>query len=169
MRRFSVATVVVLALAAASLAAAGGGKVVASASGGSHLTLHDVFGLSTLQVKTFTFDATLTSDGSADGRWHYQDVEDGVTWDVDGPVTCATIVGNHAWVGGTIEHSSDPSYTGLDMWFQVLDNGEGSNAPPDITTLIGVGGAGEAQAYCDAARPARFPWPVEHGNIQVRD
>jgi hypothetical protein len=169
MRRISIATVVVLALAAASFAAAGGGKVVASASGGSHLTLHNVFGLTTLEVKTFTFDAKQRSDGTSDGHWHYKDVEDGVTWNVDGPVTCTTIVGNHAWVGGTIEHSSDPSYTGLDMWFQVIDNGEGHNAPPDITTLIGVGVAGQAQAYCNAANPPRFPWPVEHGNIQVRD
>jgi hypothetical protein len=169
MRRISTAAVVVLALAAASLAAAGDGKVVASASGGSHLTLHNVFGLTTLQVKTFTFDAKLRSDGTADGHWHYKDVEDGVKWDVEGPVTCATIVGNHAWIGGTIKHSSDPSYTGLDMWFQVIDNGEGHNAPPDITTLIGVGAAGRAQAYCDAAAPPRFPWPIDHGNIEVRD
>ena len=169
MRRISIATVAVLALAAASLAAAGSGTVVASASGGSHLTLHNVFGLTSLEVKTFTFGAQRNSDGTSDGQWHYKDVEDGVTWDVDGPVTCTTIIGNHAWVGGTIEHSSDPSYTGLDMWFQVIDNGEGHNAPPDITTLIGVGVAGQAQAYCDAAAPARFPWPVENGNIQVRD
>jgi hypothetical protein len=168
MRRFSIASVVALTLVTASLAAAGGGKVVASARGDSHLTLHNVFGLSTLEVKTFTFHADLTSDGAARGRWHYKDVEDLVPWDTSGPVTCTTIRGNHAWVGGTIEHSSDPTYLGLDMWFQVVDNGEGHNAPPDITTLIGVGGAGQAQAYCDAANPPRFPWPVQHGNIQVR-
>lgn len=171
MRRFSVAAALVLALAGASLATAGGGnEVVATASGASHFTLHNVFGLSTLEVRAFVFHARQKENGTADGGWFYSDVEDGAPWTTFGAVTCVTIRGNHAWVGGTIAYSSDPSVPrGRDLWFQVIDNG-GRGEPPDITTLVGVGLTGQAKAYCDAANPPRFPWPVEHsqGEIVVR-
>jgi hypothetical protein len=168
MTRFSVAFALVLALASAGLATAGGGnEVVAIANGTSHFTLNDVFGLHTLEVTRFVFHARQEADGSAEGRWFYSDLEDGAPWTTFGDVTCVTIRGGHAWIGGTISYSSDPSVaTGLDMWFQVIDNGGGE---PDVTTLIGVGSAGQAKAYCDAANPARFPWTLGEGdgNIEV--
>jgi hypothetical protein len=163
------------ALLAAGLALATGaaayaqGSTEASASGASHLTLHDVFGLQTLVLKSFTFEAKQETDGSVGGHYSYSDVEDGVPFDASGPVTCFVVHGNHAWLGGTITASNGPSYVGQDSWFQVIDNGEGANAQPDITTLLGTSDVpGTAQAYCDSAPNPRFPWPVEQGNIQVR-
>jgi hypothetical protein len=157
-----------LALATGA-AAYGHGATAASAGGASHLTLHDVFGLQTLELKSFTFEAKLGTDGSVTGHYDYRDVEDGVPFDASGPVTCLVVHGNHAWLGGTITASNDPTYVGQYSWFQVLDNGEGANAPSDITTLLGASDVpGTAQAYCDAAPNPRFPWPVQDGNIQVR-
>jgi hypothetical protein len=56
------------------------------------------------------------------------------------------------------------------MWFQVQDNGEGSQADLDWTTLIGASPVeGSAQEYCDNAPEVNFPFDIEHGNIQVRE
>lgn len=167
-RAAAVVVAVVTALTLAT-AASGTGTNTASASGASHFTLHDVFGLQTLVLQSFTFAAGLQADGSVVGRYSYRDLEDGVPFDASGPVTCMVVIGSHAWLGGVIDASNDPSYVGQESWFQVIDNGEGAQAPPDITTLLGVSPVpGSAQAYCDAHPNPRFPWPVEDGNIQVR-
>ena len=164
----------VLGLAAVSLviaapADAKSGRVVASASGGSHFDLENVFGLALLELKTFTFNARIYADGSVRGRYNYRSFEDGAPFNARGPLMCVVIEGNRAWLGGLIAKTSEPSLAGADMWFQVADNGEpGADETPDMTTLIGAGGPGTAQDYCDRAPEPRFPWPVEHGNIQVR-
>jgi hypothetical protein len=142
--------------------------VPASASGSSHFTLHNVFGLDTLVVRDFSWTATMTASGKVNGWFTYQDVEDGAVFTASGDVTCVTVQGNQAWVGATIVQSNDPSYVGLDSWWHVTDNGEGRNAQQDVTTLIGAGDPGAAQAFCDTAPPYRFPWPVDNGSIQVR-
>jgi hypothetical protein len=54
------------------------------------------------------------------------------------------------------------------MWFQVEDNGQGANNPPDWTTLLGASPeSGSAQEYCDNAPAVNFPFDIESGNIQV--
>jgi hypothetical protein len=58
------------------------------------------------------------------GRFNYTQVRDGVELSASGSLDCATITGDRAWVGGVIEESSRASLVGLDMWFQVQDNGE---------------------------------------------
>jgi hypothetical protein len=125
---------------------------------------------------TFSYSAIKHGDGSVSGQYeiHLRSL-DAV---FQGPVTCFSVAGNHGWVGGIAERvrSSNPDIAALegnDMWFQVQDNGQGANDPPDLTTSIGVtpvgGPPGQAQAYCDAMRPPVTFHPVVHGNIQVRD
>ena len=163
----ALAAVAFIALSATPASA--DGSRVASANGGSNLDLVDVFGLSLIEVQPFTFNVQIHEDGSVHGRYVYRSSEDGTPFNAAGPITCAVIAGNVAILGGLIETSSEPSLVGLDMWFQVADNGEpGADATPDMTTLIGAGGAGSAQDYCDRAPQPRFPFPIEHGNIQVR-
>src|SRR6185312_6081455 len=58
----------------AAFAGAGG----PSATGGSHLVAHNVFGLQTLELQDFGFNAKVKVDGGADGWFTYRDVEDGV-------------------------------------------------------------------------------------------
>lgn len=151
-----------------SLAAADSKRVVSSASGGSVWNIENMFGFELIEVQPFTFTARVYADGSVDGRYTFRTVDDGVPFFAHGSLTCVVISDNRGWFGGLIESSSDSSLEGLDMWFQVQDNGEGAAAPPDVSTLIGAGGPGTAQDYCDEAPEARFPWPVEEGNIQVR-
>ena len=163
-------------LAAFALAGHGGGAValadgpVASMSGSGHFTG------SNGEMVTFTHQAQLLADGTVKGSYniHLRSL-DAV---FKGPITCLAVVGNHAWAGGIAETvtSSNPNLAALEgqeMWFQVIDNGEGANDPPDITSSIGVtpvgGPPGQALAYCQAMPPPRFPLVVEQGNIQVRD
>jgi hypothetical protein len=55
------------------------------------------------------------------------------------------------------------------MWFQAQDNGEpGSDETPDMSSTVGAGAPGTGQQYCDDAPVVRFPFYVEHGNLQVR-
>jgi hypothetical protein len=161
-----------IALTAGALAitgAASAGGFGGSANGGSHLTVHNVFGLQTLELRTFGFTAKLNRAGTADGWFNYTEVDDGTAFHADGSVWCLTVIGNDAWIGGTIEHASDPSYDGLGAWWHVTDNGEGANASPDITTFLGVGTLAQTQTFCDTHPDYRHPFPIDGGNIQVRD
>jgi hypothetical protein len=158
---------VLIGLLTATGTAASAG-VGASASGGSHLTVHDVFGLHTLVLQEFGFSATTKIDGSADGWFQYRDVEDGTPFSASGPVTCLTVVGADAWVGATITLSNDATLVGSGAWWHVTDTGQGGGSSPDITTFLGVGSLDDASAFC-ANHPAyRFPFPIDGGNIQVR-
>jgi hypothetical protein len=157
----------VLVVSVAPSAVGGSEGVVASASGGYGFS--GTAAGSTFDVHPFTFTVQVMADGSAKGHYNYTQVRDGNELFVKGSLTCAVIVGNRAWVGGIIEKSSRASLVGLDMWFQVQDNGEpGSDGSPDMSTTIGAGGPGMGQQYCDDAPDPRFPFFLDQGNIQVR-
>lgn len=165
-----IALALVLILGAAALLGAqtsGAGDAGVSATGGSHLVVHDVFGLQTLELQNFGFNAEIKSGGSADGWYTYREVDDGSPISVDGPVTCLNVIGNQAWIGGVVAKSNDASIVGLGSWWHVTDNGEGADAPADITTFLGVGTPEQTQAFCDTHPPYKHPFPIDGGNIQV--
>jgi hypothetical protein len=148
-------------------AARGSAGVVASASGGYGMS--GTAAGSTFVIHPFTFTVRLYADGSADGRFNYTQVRDGVGLTVKGSLDCAFIQGNQAWVGGVIEDSSRASLVGLDMWFQVQDNGEpGSDETPDMSSTIGAGGPGTGEQYCADHPAVLFPFFLDAGNVQVR-
>ncbi len=141
----------------------------ASASGHASLVAHNVFGLQTLELRGLEFNVKLEGEGTADGRFNYQEIDDGTLFSTEGTLWCATVIGNEAWIGGTIESSSDPTYTGVGAWWHVVDNGEGQNAQPDITTFMGSGTIADTQAFCDTHPPFKHPFAIQEGNIQVQD
>ena len=162
---------IVLALVAGAFviaAPAGAGGVDGSATGGSQLTVYNVFGLQTLELQVFGFNARLKADGSADGWFTYRELDDGSPYTADGPVTCLTVIGNDAWIGATIEHSNDPASVGMGSWWHVTDNGEGSSDPRDVTTFLGVGTQERTRAFCSSHPPYAHPFPIDRGNIQVQ-
>lgn len=169
MRKFRLFAILgaVLTIAVAPSDSGGGNAVAASASGGYGFSGTAVG--STFVIHPFTFNVQMKSDGSVTGHYNYRQLRDGVELTVEGSLTCAVIVGNRAWVGGIIEKSSRESLVGLDMWFQVQDNGEpGSDEVPDMSTTIGADAPGTGQQYCDDAPEPRFPFFLSQGNIQVR-
>lgn len=149
-----------------------------SATGGGHYLLQGI-----VEVK-FAFSAIRHADGRTAGQFHQKFVNGGFLVDFSGEVTCMAVdpVMHRAWIGGVItkNESTDPSVSGgifepgHDVWFRVVDYGEGSNAlQADRTTFLGFENNPTIKSsaqYC-AERPwpagdART-WPVVEGNIQV--
>jgi hypothetical protein len=147
---------------------AGAGGIDGSATGGSQLTVYNVFGLQTLELQVFGFNARLKADGSADGWFTYRELDDGSPYTADGPITCLTVIGNDAWIGATIEHSNDPGSVGMGGWWHVTDNGEGSSGSGDVTTFLGVGTQERTRAFCASHPPYAHPFLIDRGNIQVQ-
>ncbi|HEY6835592.1 MAG TPA: hypothetical protein VI142_03895 [Gaiellaceae bacterium] len=165
MKRVALLAVLGTLLVAGSAAGSTNGP---SATGGSHLIAHDVFGLQTLELQHFGFNAKIQHDGTADGWFDYRDIEDGSPFSANGPVTCLTVIGNDAWIGAVIRSSNDPTVVGLGAWWHVTDNGSGAGSPPDVTTFLGVGSLADTQAFCDNHPPYRFPFAIDGGDIQVQ-
>jgi hypothetical protein len=156
----------VTALVTGASAFAGGNGVVASANGDYGFSGQAAG--SAFVIDPFTWHVQVKADGSTEGSFDYAQVRDGVSLSASGSLTCAYIEGYHVWVGGVIEASSRASLVGLDMWFQARDNGEGANAPPDMSSTLGAAAPPAAQQYCDDHPPIRFPFDVSEGNLQVR-
>lgn len=131
---------------------------------------------------SFSFNAELVAGGVSGQFRQFYESDDG-TVDFHGEVTCVSFdpVNNRAWIGGVVtqNESTDPAArttrheVGDDVWFRVVDNGEG-NAPPDRTTVFGFepgpGGIITSAEYC--ARQLWTAgdvntWVVTSGNIQV--
>ena len=141
----------------------GSGPVVQSATGAGQFTIAG-------ELRTFSFTALKDADGTVQGQYELFSRVSGTR--IHGDVLCLSVVGNHVWVGGSQDQSSNPVGfpAGLENGFQAVDNGQGANDPPDQLSLMFVDGApGFAQAYCDAQADAPPLNPIEEGNIQVRN
>ena len=158
-----------IAILAGTVAASDG--VSAATSGGGHFLFSGV-----LDVQ-FGFSAVAKADGSAQGSFHQSYTLDGLTTSYWGTVTCLSVdTANHrAWIGGVLTkvESDNPAarLVGEDVWFRVLDSGEGQG-DADRSTVFGFTPLFESSAAYCAGRPwpadnART-WPVIAGNIQVR-
>ncbi|HUF66105.1 MAG TPA: hypothetical protein VMM17_09015 [Gemmatimonadaceae bacterium] len=152
--------------------------VVASASGGGKAQLPAGFSL-----LSFAFTANLRGTGDATG--HFRQVYESAlgTVDFQGTVTCVSFDAdnNRAWIGGVItkNNSTHPNVQGAihqpgrDVWFRVVDNGEG-DSPDDRTTVFGFEGGGNiftSEQYCAAQLWTAGDvntWAAIDGNIQVR-
>ena len=131
------------------------------------------------QLRVFSFTAVEYDDGTFSGQFQLEIMESAVgstnpaitRW-LQAEVTCVTVIGNEAWIGGVIRNSSIPFNVGKETRFRVEDNGQGANSPPDrMTTTTGIPqpvGSGHAQAWCTNTPQARVLNPVARGNLQVR-
>jgi hypothetical protein len=156
------------AVGSPSLAKSG---VAASATGsGSHLRA----GTEGPELTTFAFSAVRRAGGTTTGQWRYDFRAAGFS--MHGDVTCLSIAGAEAWVGGTVQKvtSSDPAIQallGVDMWWRSRDNGEGAGSPPDSTTGLGFKfpmTVITAESWCRDQPELLVLREVEVGNIQVQ-
>jgi hypothetical protein len=150
--------------------------------GATNVSGNGVFSLAGSDVQ---FDAHVVRGGNgvAHGTFHQRfDEGGGVVIDFDADVTCLAVdaVNQRAWLGGTVTRngSTDPDYMtdinqpGRDIWFRVLDSGNGPQAGDRSTFLGFQGSAGfnTSAAYCAgqpwAANNART-WPVTSGGIHI--
>jgi hypothetical protein len=151
--------------------AAQGGGTVASANGGVHWTipLPNQFGVEVLN-QPLSFHASKNADGNVEGSFVYHQIVEGESFNFHVDVTCMNVYdGYRAKIGGVITYSNDPTLPeGVFAWFQVFDNGEGANAPPDRSSLLGFGNEAANEAFCNSPNLPRLgPWDV-HGNVQVQ-
>jgi hypothetical protein len=166
------------ATAGSRLSAAGANGVVLNSSGGGHYFLQNAFDVQ------FAYTAKQSGDGTVQGEFHESLLLDGETVAFRGDVICMAVdpVSHRAWIGAVITEntSTHPAFQawyhqpGEDVWFRVVDYGEGGDAPPDRKTFMGfenTPGIPSSEVYCQLqiwpADDART-WPVTQGNIQVK-
>ena len=114
-------------------------------------------------LNTHAFTARIDADGNVSGQAEFQLRYIDAT--VHAEVNCLEVVGNEAWIGGTITRSSNPTVVGqgLDIVFRVQDNGEGDASPADMTSQLVWG----AVPSCITRPPlGLIEWT--HGNVQVK-
>ena len=124
--------------------------VVEAATGSAH----KIRPLPDGELFVLTFSAVKRTDGTTTGYAHVDRKDLDIAFDVD--VTCLSVVGNTAWIGGIIRNARGGlARDGTISYFYVIDNGEGSDAPPDRTSTIRFNDrAGEDIAFCDKSAPA---------------
>ena len=116
--------------------------------------------------RTFSFHVRQDSDGNVHGnfqlvghdqppkRWH-------------GPLTCFSVVGNEAWIGGIYEKSTNIDLIDTGFGFYVKDNGQGKGSDPDLLRRHIRGQVPEA--YCSVMPDpgSEFLFPIESGNAKI--
>jgi hypothetical protein len=148
----------------------GGRAVTALVEGDTYVLLGpSVFGV-TVQQDPLAYHAVRLADGTVRGHWRYRLWQAGQETTFSGPVTCMTVSGNRAWLGGPIAASSDPTQVGMGAWWQVADNGTGRHpVVPDRTTFVGTGTMAKTLAYCADSPAPHFIFDVQLGFVRVTD
>jgi hypothetical protein len=162
-------TVVAPAAAAPAAGARHGGSVAARVDGRTYVLLGpSVFGV-TVQQDPLSYHAVVLTDGAVHGRWRYDYWQSGQQTTFSGPVTCMSVSGNRAWIGGPVTASSDPTQVGMGAWWQVADNGTGRHpVVPDQTTFVGIGTMAQTIAYCDGEPAPMHIFDVQLGGVRVQ-
>jgi hypothetical protein len=158
------------ATAAAGSGARDGSSAVAQVYGRTYVLLGpSVFGV-TVQQDPLSYQAVILADGTVHGQWRYDYWESGQQTTFSGPVTCMSVSGNRAWIGGPVTASSDPTQVGQGAWWQVADNGTGRHpVVPDQTTFVGFGTMAQTVAYCEGEPAPHFIFDVQLGGVQVQE
>jgi len=111
---------------------------------------------------TYGFTAQIDAAGVVTGQAEFQHRDSGITNHV--VINCLTVVGNTAWLGGTITISSDPTLVGVEIVWEVQDNGQGNAASPDQVSNVQPE---VAPGTCNS-QPALGLIPWTHGKVQVQ-
>jgi hypothetical protein len=116
-------------------------------------------------TRTFSFNAETRSDGTTVGHAELINRFNGTIVHIR--IDCLRVLGNVASISGQVTKTNNPLFeTYSEAVFSVQDNGEGSDAPPDLISF----------AFFDVPQPGfecqdqLFPptMPIENGNVQVR-
>jgi hypothetical protein len=152
------------ALAIASSAAAE--SVTALATGSGQFEFTSNAGVTAL--RTFAFEATKTSDGSATGQ--AQMYNRALPGRIHLEIDCLNVIGNIAVVSGTVTYSTEAGISvGDPAIFGVQDNGEGASASPDRITIF-LENSGFVCTDITPANVGLYTYllnDVQAGNVQI--
>jgi hypothetical protein len=132
-------------------------NVVSHVSGNAHFTTAGG------ELRTMSFHALQTADGRVGGEWQrYNRSMDAMA---HGKVTCMTIDGNQAWLGG---HSTRTTTTPGDVGWRVLDDGTGAGAEDLISMQPSGRYEGFAEDYCWEMGDWPQLRPIGGGQIRIK-
>lgn len=107
-------------------------------------------------------------DGDVKGTFELHARQQDPNRRVHGEVICVTLIGNQAWLGGRMTQSDHPAAPpGTFSLWRVVDNGEGTGAPPDQISLRGVGLPNPTIPYCTNHPNSPALFPIAAVNIQI--
>jgi hypothetical protein len=114
-------------------------------------------------IRTFSFSSAVGDDGSVSGSFNlYARAADAR---LQGTITCATVYGRAAWLGGTI--TTPGPFEGQDAVFRMIDLGAGTKgAYEDLLSFLRPLPPGGAQEHCSTT-PDDPPFFGAQGNITV--
>src|SRR5260370_24408587 len=93
-----------------------GDKVTGRVDGHTYVLLGpSVFGV-TVQQDPLAYHASKLADGTVRGHWTYQYYEAGALTSFSRPVTCLTVPGHPAWIGGPVARSREPAPSRRGGW-----------------------------------------------------
>jgi hypothetical protein len=126
------------------------------------------------------FSVQLRDTGPAAGYLSFYTQDAGFVYDIQGRVTCLAVdeVNHRAWIGGVVTRNktTDPAFqqpihqVGQDLWFRMVDKGDGPDAG-DRMTFVGFKGSAGIQTsaeYCEKKLWLNEGQPVTKGGIVVR-
>ena len=115
--------------------------------------------------ETYAFSASVNGDGHVRGQAEIRLSDPLVSFHAQ--VTCLSVSGNSAWVGGVVTETSDLNIApeGMQFWLRVLDNGDGNASNPDKISSVRLGAP---SSVCNQQRPVRTPWVFFRGDLTVR-
>ncbi len=162
--------------AGARVAADVGAGVVSSATGSGHV---HVPGDGT--IRKFTISAIQRANGSVSGQY---DLESGPSESLEeygirppliglhGTITCMTVIGNSAYLGGTVDSYQNadlifgPEMTGVAI--ELIDHSN-TGEPDEISSVaVYIPSTGSTpQDYCEEPAPGPV-FPIDQGRITVR-
>lgn len=152
-----IATLLAVGAGMSTGAAAAGNGVVASATGSGQTT-------SGTQLRTFSFTARTDSSNNSSGQAELFNRNTGTRLHMT--IDCLNVAGNVATMSGTVTQDNlAGAFVGDPIWFQVVDNGEGAGAPPDLISLVFIFLGPPGVPCTSPLVPASIP--IEGGNVQV--
>jgi len=114
--------------------------------------------------RTFEFSARRTAGGGAKGTANLQAryVDRHLEIEID----CLRVVGTTAYLSGVVVRAHPEDTVGAQARFAVVDNGEGSGSPDQISLVETYGPGSPVNCETDDDFPGGS-FPVERGNVQV--
>ena len=122
--------------------------------------------LSPAGLREFTFHALARPQSGVAGSYKVV-LASGLFFEAD--VTCLSVSGNTAWVGGRIRATNAAAVVvGSSSMFYAVDRGEGDGADDQVSVAVFNAAAGTELAFCESQPLELAVMAVTDGNVQVR-